>query len=122
MACQLDGTLVVAPDNDWPVLALLEVREYTAYPDCLFCGLAGRDIFRLRGGRGHAALAAAAPCYRSSVEEEYTSSRRLSGVVAARVVGIGISSWSFLRRSSVAYAVTRGPVNVGDNVADRLDV
>ena len=68
MTRQLNGTLVVALDGDRFALSLLEIREDAANPDCLFRRLAGRDVLRFGGGCRYAALAAATPCYWSSME------------------------------------------------------
>ncbi|KAK4013242.1 hypothetical protein OUZ56_025476 [Daphnia magna] len=101
---------------------LITIGSLWLCSDCFLRSLAGYNVFRLRGGCGHAALTAAAPCYRSSVEKKYASGRRLPGVVAAHVVGIGISDRKFFGRSSVADAVAGGPTDVGDDVTDHLDV
>jgi len=65
---QLNGTHVVALDGDRFALPLLEFRKDASDPDCFFRRLAGRDVLRFGGGCCYAALAAATPCYWSSVE------------------------------------------------------
>lgn len=65
MFTEMEGRwfVVFALDDDWFALALLEFRLNATDPDCFFCSLACRDVFRLFTGSSYAAIAVTLPCY-----------------------------------------------------------